>query len=156
MTRRLPTKEEVARLGAEFGRGEGATLLADASFKDDLHVTLRVTLLTSFALESIGEEPCNARDDLDMLRDDIHSGIDSFEHVALTVASLSGIAQAAWVWRDSLSWSDVREGFREELRILTQSQTPLVDRYTCLVRLIRYELLIWSHTFGLTAQGFIR
>ena len=113
MNRRLPTETELTTLLDQFRGSGGHVLLEETDFASDLRVALRVTLLTSFALDSIGDDPSGFRHEIDMLRDDIQSAIESYDHVALTAGALTGINTTQWIWQTS-SWPELRANFSKE------------------------------------------
>jgi hypothetical protein len=144
----------VTALLDQFRSSGGYVLLEETDFASDLRVALRVTLLTSFTLDSFGEDPSSFRQEIDMLRDDIQSAIESYTHVASTVGTLTGINTTKWIWQTS-AWAELRASFSKDLGVMGAEDTSIAERYASLVRLCRYQLLIWSQTLGLTSKGYI-
>lgn len=155
MSRSVPTHAEVDAVLQHFAEAEGAVLLSEPGFGEELRTALRVTLRVALSLQTIGDDPAKEPNALDMLRDDIRAAIEFFEHVESIAWGVAGIPRSSWPWPAPLSWHELRVAYTRDLDVLRAQATSLPDRYAALVRLARIQLIIWGMTFGLTSDGYI-
>jgi len=144
-----PPHEEVTTLLELFRIGDGQVLLDEPDFETDPRVSLRVTLLTGRILESVGQHPAGALEELHWLRDDLSSALEFFGNVQAVELSLLGRTSTSWHWQDVLTWETLCAESRDGLAVLQAPATGLPQRYGALVRLIRLQLFIWAQTFAL-------
>jgi hypothetical protein len=134
----------------------------DNGLEADLKAVLRVVLQTNRELQRLGEAPSLALEadkslhgDIDMLRDDIRSVLESLEKIESIVANLGEVHKVSWPWPDGISWSTIRANFDAGVSRLQEPDLALRERYVQLVGLMRLELCFWGMTAGLTVGGYI-
>ena len=160
--RRVPHPNEVEQLLMLFRPEPGISVPMDNELGADLKASLRVVLQTHRELQRLGEDPGLAlqadkslHGDIDMLRDDIRSVLESLEKIESVVANLGEVQKVSWPWPDGISWSMIRANFDAGLSRLREADLEIRERYVQLVGLMRLELCFWGMTAGLTVGGYI-
>lgn len=160
--RRMPLPSDVESLLNLFRAEPGDLLLAEDELEADLKAVLRVVLQSHQELQRLGPDPAAALEadkslhgDIDMLRDDIRSVLESFDRIESVAANLGGVPRVRWPWPEDMSWAATRANFEAGLSRLREENLALWERYVQLVGLIRIEVCFWGRTAGLTANGYI-
>ena len=155
MNRPIPSVLDVDMVLELFREEDGSVLLAEPNFEVELRVALRVTIQFGLTLEVVGSDPASHSFNISMIRDDIRSAIEFFEHVESIAVGLLGTKQRNWVWPGAFTWPDFTTEFAKELERLRAPAIPLVERYSAMVRLIRLQLAFWALTWGYSASGYV-
>jgi hypothetical protein len=158
LVRKVPTQSEVDELVSLFSGIEAL----DEELEPGLRSVLRVSLQFRAELQRLGNDPVRAveadaslHSDIDMLRDDIRSVLDSYAQIESVAVNLSGIPRVPWPVLEDPTWADAIDGCEKRLARLREPGLELSERLSQLVGLIRIQLSFWGRTAGMTSSGFI-